>query len=580
MKNMSITLKLLLISIPSLIALIAISIVFIFELDSVNNNTQTALYDQLFLPTAALLNADRDFYQAYIAEDELLILRAKSGTIPADKKESLSNDFNENAQQVQTRLENAYAQIADSSNLYEGFQHPTTGLTLKQLQEQFTENYVSWLNSYDPVTGAGDYNAHIAAFGAARENINAMTELLEAYAEHSTNVIQGQIANTTRVSLSVVGIIVLALSLLAVSVLLYLKKTIQYITGISRRIAQGELTLSINEKTFSKDELGQLSHAMGQILARLAEYYNYICEITQVLDTMKQGDMRIRLAQSYEGEFAAIKTGLLGISSSLNHTLSLIDIAAEQVSTGAAQVSSGAQALAAGSTEQAASIEELSASVADIAQQAVENSSNVKLANLYVEKSGEGIQTGNSHMQQLTQAMADIGSASNQIASITKVIEDIAFQTNILALNAAIEAARAGEAGKGFAVVADEVRNLASKSADAAKQTTTLIQNSVETVSKGAQIAAQTAQILEEVGENTRKVTESFSRIEQASAAQAAAIEQIQTGLSQVTSVVQNNAATAEENSATSEEMSSQAITLRAEVGNFKLESRTGFERE
>jgi methyl-accepting chemotaxis protein len=281
--------------------------------------------------------------------------------------------------------------------------------------------------------------------------------------------------------------------------------------------------------------------------------------------------MRINVDMDYIGDFAVIKKSIEDTASSLNHTLQTIAIAAEQVSTGASQVSSGAQALASGSTEQASSVEELSVTVTKVAEQAAANSENVKVATQYVEQAGTGVEIGNEHMEQLTDAMMEINSASNQIANITKVIEDIAFQTNILALNAAIEAARAGNAGKGFAVVADEVRNLAAKSAEAAKQTADLIQTSVDTASKGTQITTQRAQILLDIRDKTRLVVESIKNIDHASEEQAIAIDQIKMGLNQVSSVVQTNAATAEENSATSEEMSAQAATLHEEVAKFKL---------
>ena len=183
-------------------------------------------------------------------------------------------------------------------------------------------------------------------------------------------------------------------------------------------------------------------------------------------------------------------------------------------------------------------------------------------------------------MVKMTKAMEHIGEVSSQIAGIAKVIEDIAFQTNILALNAAIEAARAGAAGKGFAVVADEVRNLAAKSAEAAKRTAELIRSSTAAVDDGCLISTQTAKILDEVREKARMVTESIAKIEGASAEQAAAIEEIKNGLHQVSIVVQTNAATAEENSAASEEMSAQAVTLLNEVEKFQLDSAHEFGTE
>jgi methyl-accepting chemotaxis protein len=378
------------------------------------------------------------------------------------------------------------------------------------------------------------------------------------------------VRNTTLIIFIIVFVIVTVVVLLLSRQIV---TPIKRLTDTANLIADGDLNVTVDVK--SADETGRMGESLNRTVVQLRRYIAYIKEITGTLENMAQGDMRIHLQEDYVGEFASIRTAFGAISASLNHALHLINDTAEQVSVGADQVSNGAQALAAGSSEQAASIEELSASVTTIAEQAEENSGNVRTATEFVVKTSMDVAAGNEHMTQLTEAMSEIGSASDEIANITKVIEDIAFQTNILALNAAIEAARAGDAGKGFAVVADEVRSLAAKSAEAAKQTADLIHHSVITVSKGTQITSETAKILQQVELSTLRVTESFTKIEAASEEQATAIEQVKLGLAQVSSVVQTNAATAEENSATSEEMSAQATTLREEVGRFKLEAAT-----
>lgn len=382
--------------------------------------------------------------------------------------------------------------------------------------------------------------------------------------------IDAKTASTLALVLLIIFIVISVV--LTIIVIIAITKSILYpvneIVSAYNEISKGSMNTEINYE--SRDELGQ----MATLIQKTNKLQSTIIgDVIEKFTKISQGDFRLRVDLDYPGDFAVLKQTIESTVATLNRTMQIINNAAEQVNTGASQVSSGAQALAVGSTEQAASIEELSAAVMKIAEQASENSENVKTASNYVDEAGAGVIAVNDHMKQLTGAMMDIGSSANEIANITKVIEDIAFQTNILALNAAIEAARAGSAGKGFAIVADEVRNLAAKSAEAAKQTGNLIQNSVDTVSRGTQITEQTAQILQDVGINTQKVTESFFKIEQASADQAISIEHIKIGLSQVSSVVQTNAATAEENSATSEEMSAQAVTLREEVERFKLDT-------
>ncbi|WP_186423162.1 methyl-accepting chemotaxis protein [Lacrimispora celerecrescens] len=340
-----------------------------------------------------------------------------------------------------------------------------------------------------------------------------------------------------------------------------ISQPIEQVVDAANRIALGHVDVELGNID-SKDETGQLAKAFTKMIDSIGKQVD-------AADRISNGDFTNEVPLRSDQDILGL--ALQKIRKDLNHTLLLISTASDQVNAGAEQVSSAAQALASGTAEQAATVEELNASVSRVAEQAEENDKNVQRAADYVGQAGNGISESNEYMRKLNGAMKEIGSASDKISNITKVIEDIAFQTNILALNAAVESARAGEAGKGFAVVADEVRSLAGKSAEAAKQTADLIRHSVTSVAEGEKLADETAKVLQGVAKQAEFVEQAIKGIEESSSQQVQVIEQINQGLYQVSAVVQTNAATAEESSSSSEELAAQAQMLQQEVGRFRL---------
>jgi methyl-accepting chemotaxis protein len=316
------------------------------------------------------------------------------------------------------------------------------------------------------------------------------------------------------------------------------------------------------------DETGVLTQSAQQLILHTSEM---VYDITNHLEKMSQGDMTKVITKEYVGDFAPIKKSLEGIVSALNETLSTINLSSKSVKFGAQQVSEASRALADGAMEQASVIEELSASITDVSEQIGKNTAGLNQVTHNVEKVVLNVNEGNDQMQFVSAAMVQIEKASAEIGQIITVIGNIASQTNLLALNASIEAARAGESGRGFAVVADEMRELANKSAEAVKQTTTLIEASINAVTDGAKITKQTAQVLSSVTEKADEVKAVIEQINQAFSQQAATIAQITQGIDQISAVVQNNVATAQESSASSENLSTQADLLHEEVMKFKL---------
>ena len=252
------------------------------------------------------------------------------------------------------------------------------------------------------------------------------------------------------------------------------------------------------------------------------------------------------------------------IARPMQQVANLMLTASDEVASASSQVSSSSQSLAEGASEQAASIEETSASLEEMSSMTKQNAGNASQADALMKDANETIATANATMDRMTASMATISHTGEETQKIVKTIDEIAFQTNLLALNAAVEAARAVEAGAGFAVVADEVRNLAMRAADAAKNTSTLIEESVSQIKEGAKLVDATSKAFDEVATQAEKVTHLVGEIAAASSEQSQGIEQVNIAVSEMDKVVQQNAATAEESASASEEMNAQAEQMKS----------------
>ncbi len=339
-------------------------------------------------------------------------------------------------------------------------------------------------------------------------------------------------------------------------------------------LAKGNLNIKAVQAPYDEDtkEIYENFYKIGNSLeGSCANIRGYIDELADVLGKVSEKNLNVGINREYLGDFAELKESINNIADTLNEVFGEIASATNQVGNGSSQVASSAQTLAQGASEQASAVEQISSTITEVAAQTKSNAENATKANDISLEAKKDAETGNKQMDEMVHAMGAIAEASKGIANIIKVIEDIAFQTNILALNAAVEAARAGEHGKGFAVVAEEVRNLAARSAAAAKETTEMIDNSLTRVEVGSKIATDTAAALGKIVVGVTNTVDIVATIAEASAQQATAISQIDNGVEQISKVTQTNTATAEESASASEQMSGQAQMLQYMVNEFTL---------
>ena len=463
-----------------------------------------------------------------------------------------------------------------------GFETYSNTITSDEEQKQFEvvksayANYLQVINTNISIINSGGTADQLMENMSKAASISGeAAEAFESLNAYNDSLAKENLASNTTAAWAevIVMIIVIVISfVIAVLLGLYISglisKPMQKFAKFAEMLSVGDIQVEkvIDEKDLllklRKDEVGILALSFNTMISNTAAQAK---EMRAIAD----GDLTTVVTVRSENDI--VGKAMSELVEKFHGLASSIVESASQVDAGATQVAEASTSLAQGATEQASSVEELTASLEEITSQTTQNASNAKTTDELAKAIKKDAETGNSQMKDMLRAMDEINISSENISKIIKVIDDIAFQTNILSLNAAVEAARAGEHGRGFAVVAEEVRNLAGQSAKAAKETTELIENSGKKVEAGTKIANITAEALEKIVEGITKASDLVDAIATASNDQAESLEQVNQGIMEVSEVVQNTAAAAEESAAASEELSAQADNLNEYVAVFKL---------
>ena len=570
-KNMKIRAKLLL---AFLIVVVLAAVIAAVGIIALNNagDTYTHLLDypserrsHFAEAEFLLMSARRDYvYMGMLSgHEEILVERLASANVEIDKfiteLEVCRTNLLEDSRFDQAYKANQYAEIDKMIDLIRSFQND--GLyPMYQLM----------------LTGAPTIEEIFEAVQRGTDIASELSYLIRNVLEDNIRIVRENNLDSSRQEDSMRLLLIIVASVAAVIAVILAfyvsgvisKPLIPFNAFMEKAGHTGDISLSqADVETIGKYAL--LNDETGRTIASAAEFVKRVTEVSDVMQEIANGDLTAHIELLSDKDVMGYS--IVKMIENLNNMFGDIMSASGQVSTGSKQVADGAQSLAQGSTEQAASIQQLSSSISEIANK---TKSNTDMAFKAADLAGTiktNAEKGSRQMDEMIGAVGEINDASQSISKVIKTIDDIAFQTNILALNAAVEAARAGQHGKGFAVVAEEVRNLAAKSAEAAKETGGLIENSIEKANLGVRIAGETASSLEEIVSGINESDKLIGEIARSSEEQTLGITQINTGIDQVAQVVQQNSATAEESAAASEEMSSQSSMLQGLISKFRL---------
>ena len=403
--------------------------------------------------------------------------------------------------------------------------------------------------------------------------VSALSAVGKLSDEHSEAKIQEAKDMRSKESM-LLGVVFVIVILLYVFAFLKLQRDITgrigTVSKAIKRMRSGHLNIAFNKKYIGSDELGEM---VDDFSALSGELKKIITDICAVLSEMSKGNFAVQSMDEnmYVADYASILQSYREINQNLKNVFGSINQVAADVESGSEQIANGSVALSQGATEQASTLEELSASIYALSTRISAQAQKAGNIESYFGEVSEKISDENQQMGEMLLAMEEIEDKSNQVERIIKAIDDIAFQTNILALNAAIEAARAGVYGKGFAVVADEVRNLAGKSADAAAETSVLIESTINAVKKGVNIVDHAAKTLGDVMDGSEKSKEMVSEIAGSMVTDAKSISEVSKGLEEVSKVVQQNSATSEESSASSQDLNENAASLKEMISRIQV---------